>query len=73
MKNHTMVDLIKTNVASQKISELVHNVSPLGVAEPDLTWTPGMKDTGGSVREGEARSNGETRFLFRRNFPLKIL
>ena len=48
-----------TNVASQKISELVHNVSPLGVAEPDLTWTPGMKDTGGSVREGEARSNGE--------------
>ena len=51
-----------TNVASAKLSQLVHTVSPLGVAESDLTWTPGKHDTGGSVREDEARSNGETRF-----------
>jgi hypothetical protein len=48
-----------TNIASQHISELVHKVSPLGVAESDLTWTPGKDDPGGSVREDEARSNGE--------------
>ena len=28
-------------------------------AESDLTWTTGMQDHGGSVREDEAQSNGE--------------
>ena len=54
-----------SHFASDKISQLVHRVSPLGVAESDLTWTPGKHDTGGSVREDEARSNGETRFVCR--------
>jgi hypothetical protein len=48
-----------TNIASHNISQLVHRVSPLGVAESDLTWTPGKDDPGGSVREDEAMSNGE--------------
>ena len=47
----------------KKIAQLVHRVSPLGVAESDLTWTPGKYDPGGSVREDGARSNGETRFV----------
>ena len=50
------------NAATTTLSTLVHNVSPLGVAESDLTWTPGTQNPGGSVREDEARSNGETRF-----------
>ena len=54
--------------ASSKVEEklqemVVHNVSPLRSAEPDLTWTPGKTDTGGNVKEGEAQNNGETRFL----------
>ena len=46
----------------QKVQEMVHSVSPLESAEPDLTWTTGKTDPGGNVREGGARDNGETRF-----------
>jgi hypothetical protein len=48
-------------VASQKILPfLVHKVSPLRSAKPDLTCTPGKTlDPGGNVREGEAQAHGE--------------
>ena len=46
-------------MAGQRIDEMVHNVSPLGNADPDLTRTTGNFDLGGSVREGDAQDNGE--------------
>ena len=48
-----------TDKVGTKISERVHKVSPLRSAESNLTWTTGMQDHGGSVREDEAQSNGE--------------
>ena len=50
-----------TDKVGSAISNMVHSVSPLRSAESDLTWTTGMQDLGGSVREDEAQSNGETR------------
>ena len=50
----------------EKLQQMVHRVSPLESAEPDLTWTTGKTDLGGNVREGEAQNNGETRFPCRR-------
>ena len=47
----------------EKLSEMVHSVSPLRSAEPDLTCTTGKNDPGGSVKEGEAQENGETRCI----------
>ena len=52
-----------TKVANKISAVLVHNVSPLERAEPDLTCTTGKNDQGGNVREGGAQDNGETRFL----------
>jgi hypothetical protein len=52
-----------TNKVGSRISDMVHSVSPLCSAESDLTWTTGKNDTVGSVREDEAPSNGETRFI----------
>ena len=50
----------------EKLQEMfVHNVSPLDSAEPELTRTTGKNDPGGSVREGGAQDNGETRFCRR--------
>ena len=47
----------------EAISTLVNNVSLLRSAESDLTWTTGMQDHGGSVREDAAQSNGEPTLL----------
>ena len=52
-----------TDKFGSKISQMVHRLSPLSSAESHLTWTTGMEDHGGSVREDEAQSNGETRSL----------
>ena len=54
--------------AGKALATLVHNVSPWGSAEPDWSRTPGKKlDQGGSDQEGEALSQGETRFLLPAN------
>ena len=59
--HYLRLDASKT--AAEKLQEfLVHNVSPLESAEPDLTCTTGKNDPGGYVREGGAQDNGETRF-----------
>ena len=50
-----------SDMVGQKIGNMVHRVSPLSSADPDLTWTTGKNDLGGNVREGDAQSNGETR------------
>ena len=47
-------------VAATKLFSLVHNVSPEGSAEPDLSRTPGnLGDPGGRDKEGGAQSEGE--------------
>ena len=51
--------LNSTDKVGSKISQMVHRVSTLSSAESDLTWTTGIADHGGSVREDEAQSNGE--------------
>ena len=48
-----------SQVLGQKIPFMLHKVSPLSSADPDLTWTTGITDPGGNVREGDAQSNGE--------------
>ena len=48
-----------TEKVGTKITQMVHSVSPLQSAESNLTWTTGMKDTGGNVREDVAQSYGE--------------
>ena len=48
-----------TDKVGSKISQMMHKFSPLSSAESDLTWTTGIADHGGSVREDEAQSNGE--------------
>ena len=50
-----------TEKVAEKISQMVHTVSPLKRAESDLTWTTGRHDPGGNVKEDVAQSNGETR------------
>ena len=48
-------------VAARRVVSLVHNVSPRGSAEPDRSRTPtNFGELGGSDREGEAQSLGET-------------
>jgi hypothetical protein len=50
--------------ASTLLRDLVHNVSPMGSAEPDRSRTPGRTpEPGGRDREGEAQSIGETRLF----------
>ena len=47
-------------VAATKLVSLVHNVSPEGSAEPDLSRTPGnLGNLGGRDKEGVAQSEGE--------------
>ena len=48
-----------TDKVGSQISDMVHRVSPLSSADSDLTWTKGIPDHGGGVREDEAQSNGE--------------
>ena len=48
-----------SHTVGDKIHSMLHNVSPLGSADPDLTWTTRKYDLGGNVREGDAQSNGE--------------
>ena len=48
-----------TDKIGAKIYQMVHSVSPLQSAESDLTWTTGIGDPGGSVREDGAQSHGE--------------
>jgi len=48
-----------TDKVGEKVTAMVHKVSPLRSAESDLTWTTGMQDLGGNVREDVAQSNGE--------------
>ena len=48
------------SAASQKLRGLVHNVSPMGSAEPDQSRTPGSaSNPGGRDWEGEAQSIGD--------------
>ena len=49
--------------ASQKISHLVHKVSPIQRAESDWSSIPLTKEKGRRDQEDEAQSIGETRFL----------
>ena len=51
-----------STTVGEKLQDMVHSVSPLESAEPDLTCTTGKTDLGGNVREGGAQDNGETRF-----------
>ena len=54
-----LFEINATDKVGSKISQMVHRVSPLSSAESDLTWTTGIPDHGGSVREDQAQSNGE--------------
>ena len=46
--------------AARTLETLVHNVSPMGSAEPDQSRTPGnTSDLGGRDWEGEAQSIGD--------------
>ena len=57
-----------SQVLGQKNPLMLHKVSPLSSADPDLTWTTGITDGGGNVREGDVQSNGE---LFLPPFDLR--
>ena len=49
-----------SDTLGQKLTSMLHRVSPLSSADPDLTWTTGrIPDPGGNVREWDAQSNGE--------------
>ena len=56
-------------VASEKLKELVHNISPYRSAEPEVSRTPTRNpDGGGRDTKGVAQENGEIlQFSCRRN------
>ena len=58
------------SAASQKLRGLVHNVSPMGSAEPDQSRTPGSTNNpGGRDWEGEAQSTKHKAFGMQRKLP----